>query len=220
MRESDAVNALQRIAAIAGDPAAPLVLTPAEPALDVFDSPPGAAARRAAGPRRRRGGVARQGPRHRRAAGRGARLLRWAVAPPPARAARPGRSAATRCIAAGRLWDYFRRHARAVLARGLRRGRARLGRQVLAWLRAQRLAQVSRDDVRRQALGQALERRAGAPVIEQLSTPAACARSRRRRDRRRPPAVRWDVNPALIGGSLAETAETPQPRPPPPAASG
>jgi hypothetical protein len=83
-------------------------------------------------------------------------------------------------------------------------------RQVLAWIRAAKRPQISREDVRRYALGQALNARQSMNVIEALE----CAGCLRRVDVPAgagggPRPLRWDVNPALIGESLAPTALTP-----------
>jgi hypothetical protein len=207
-RESDAVNALQRIARVAGDPAAPLVLQLNEPALKSFD---GHLARlhqelqrcdgvEAAWLGKGRGTVVRLAL--------ALALLDWAAnassaAPPPG--AITGETLSASC----RLWDYFRAHARAVLARAFPSDGERLMRRVLAWMRARGAAQISREDVRRDALGQALNAHQSLQVIQSLERAGFLRKAEADYAGNGRPALRWDVNPALIGVTLAETAETP-----------
>jgi hypothetical protein len=94
-------------------------------------------------------------------------------------------------------------HAQAVLARAFPSDGERLMRQVLGWIRARGARQISREDVRRDALGQALQ------VIQSLERADFLRKAEVDYAGNGRPALRWDVNPALIGGSLAETAETP-----------
>jgi hypothetical protein len=207
-RESDAVNALQRIARIAGDPAQPLVLQLNEPALKAFDDH---LARlhhelqrcdgvEAAWLGKGRGTVVRLAL--------ALALLEWSAnassaAPPPG--AITGESLSASC----RLWDYFRAHARAVLARAFPSDGERLMRQVLAWVRARGAGQISREDVRRDALGQAPNAHQALQVIQSLERSGFLRKAEIDYAGNGRPALRWDVNPALIGVALAETAETP-----------
>jgi hypothetical protein len=100
-------------------------------------------------------------------------------------------------------------HAQAVLARAFPSDGERLMRQVLAWIRARGARQISREDVRRDALGQALNAHQALQVIQSLERAGFLRKAEVDYASNGLPALRWDVNPALIGGSLAETAETP-----------
>jgi hypothetical protein len=207
-RESDAVNALQRIARVAGDPAQPLVLQLGEPAQKAFD---GHLARlhqelqrcdgvEAAWLGKGRGTVVRLAA--------ALALLEWAANASPA-APPPGAITLESLSASCRLWDYFRAHARAVLARAFPSDGERLMRQVLAWIRARGAARISREDVRRDALGQALNAHQSLQVIQSLERAGFLRKAEVDYAGNGRPALRWDVNPALIGIALAETAETP-----------
>ena len=207
-RESDAVSALQRIARAGGDPAQPLVLPLGEQALNAFDSHLG----RLHGELQRCDGVeaAWLGK------GRGTvvrlalalALLDWA-ANPSATVPQPRAITGESLSAACRLWDYFRAHARAVLARAFPSDGERLMRQVLGWIRARGAARISREDVRRDALGQALNAHQSLQVIQALERAGFLRKAEADYAGNGRPALRWDVNPALIGQTLAETAETP-----------
>jgi hypothetical protein len=207
-RESDAVNALQHIGRIAGDPTRPLALKLQELALGHLD---GHFERlhqmlqrcdgiEAAWLGKGRGTVVRLAL--------ALTLLGWAVdaslAKPP-----PGVIIGDTLFAASRLWEYFRAHARAVLVRAFPSDGERLMRQVLAWIRARGARQISREDVRRDALGQALNAHQSLQVIQSLERGGFLRRVVYEPDGAGRPALRWDVNPALIGGSLAEIAEIP-----------
>ena len=133
-------------------------------------------------------------------------LLAWAAnassaAPPPG--AITGESLSASC----RLWDYFRAHARAVLARAFPSDGERLMRQVLTWIRARGAGQISRKDVRRDALGQALNAHQALQVIQSLERGGFLRRIVHEPDGAGRPPLRWEVNPVVIGGSLAEIAE-------------
>ncbi|MBV8410454.1 MAG: DUF3987 domain-containing protein, partial [Alphaproteobacteria bacterium] len=208
LRESEGVQALQRIARIAGDPAKPQALSLDAQALKVLD---GHLARlhralqasesvEAAWLGKGRGMVARLGAAR--------ALLDWAanasaVAPTPS--VLRGETLSAACL----MWDYFHRHAQAVLGRGVRsEGEPRL-RQVLGWIRAAKRPQISREDVRREALGQALNAAQSMRVIDALER----AGHLRKLEVAAGPGggprpLRWEVNPALIGESLAPTALT------------
>ena len=176
------------------------------------------AACRPAALRRRRGGVAGQGPRHGGAAGVGAH----AAGPGGGRLVRPRRRRrfiiGDRLFAACRLWEYFRAHARAVLGRAFPSDGEQPMRQVLAWIRARGAAQVSREDVRRDALGQAPNARQALQVIQSLERAGFLRKADYKPDGAGRPPLRWDVNPSLIGESLAEIAEIAEIPAAPPAA--
>ncbi|TXL72275.1 DUF3987 domain-containing protein [Vineibacter terrae] len=98
--------------------------------------------------------------------------------------------------AAGLWWDYLWPHACAVLDTSGDDGRRHVG-KVLTWLAVQRLREVSREQIRRDALSQAVDA-AGADAIIAALVAAGCLRAvapqskgpgRRRR--------RWQVNPRL-----------------------
>ena len=205
-RESDVVNALQRIARVAGEPAAPLVLQLNESALKAFDSHLARLHRElqrcdgveAAWLGKGRGTVVRLAL--------ALALLDWAANASPA-APSPRAITGDTLSAACRLWDYFRAHARAVLARAFPSDGERLMRRVLAWIRARGAAQISREDVRRDALGQALNAHQSLQVIVSLERAGFLRKVAYEPDGAGRPPLRWDVNPALIGIALAEIAE-------------
>ena len=211
-RESDAVNALQHIARVAGDPARPLVLTLNEQARQYLDSHLARLHRDLQSERQRGDGIeaAWLGK------GRGMivrlalalALLAWAVNASPA-VTPPRTIIGDTLSSACFLWEYFRVHARAVLARAFPSDGERLMRQVLAWIRARRASQISREDVRRDALGQALNAHQALQVIRSLERGGFLRKAEVDYAGNGRPALRWDVNPALIGKTLAETAETP-----------
>jgi hypothetical protein len=207
-RESDVVSALQHIARFAGDPARPLVLKLHESALRGFDihlSRLHADLQRCDGVEaawlgKGRGMVVRLAA--------ALALLRHAVDASPATPP-PTIIIGETLFGACSLWEHFRAHARAVLARAFPSDGERLMRLVLAWIRARGAAQISREDVRRDALGQALNAHQALQVIQSLERAGFLRKAEVDYAGNGRPALRWDVFPALIGGSLAETAETP-----------
>ena len=223
LRESDAVNALDRIARTVTDPAAPLALTLDDGALRVLDDHIGrlnqelgrADGVEAAWLGKGRGMVARLAA--------ALTLLDWgarasSMAVPPR--AITGEAMGSAC----RLWDYFRSHARAVLARASPTDRERLMRRVLTWVRTSGATGISREDVRRDALGQALNAAQSQQVIESLERAGFLRKVEVEPGRNGRPAHRWHVNPILTAGAglapvtrrakgdaeTAETAETAQ----------
>jgi hypothetical protein len=98
------------------------------------------------------------------------------------------------------LWDdYFRLHAEVVFNRAGRSGRYHDARRVVRWLIKMRPAEVSREDIRRQALRQSVDAAKAEQVATQLVTanilrpaPEAAAPKRGR------PVKRWAVNPELF----------------------
>jgi hypothetical protein len=211
LRESDAVNALQHIARIAGDPAAPLALAPDGPALKILDEHLARLHRELQRSQAVEAAWLGKGPATVARLAAALALLAWAanassVAPPPTTIAGETMSAACR------LWDYFRSHARAVLARASPTGGAPLDsnylrRRVLAWIRLHGVAEVSREDVRRDALGQALNAGQTLDVIRSLERAGFLRRIAHEPDGPGRPPLRWDVNPVVIGASGAEIAE-------------
>jgi hypothetical protein len=107
--------------------------------------------------------------------------------------------------AAVRLWsDYLRPHARLVFDCAGPTDRDRQARRVLRWLKEKRPAEVSREDVRRHALGRTLDAIRTDGVLERLCAAGALrskllifsAQGGR-------PARRWEVNPALLAAADA-----------------
>jgi hypothetical protein len=123
--------------------------------------------------------------------------------------AEPSRIEATFVDAAIRLvTDYFWPHSRAALRQIGLSERHVNARRVLKWVRANRKIEVSREEIRREALGQALDAAATDALLDALSKAGWCrpiksivGKSGGR------PALRWHFNP-LLYGSPAETAET------------
>jgi len=102
--------------------------------------------------------------------------------------------------------DYFWPHSRAALRQvGLseRHGNAR---RVLRWIRSQKRAEVSREDIRRDALGQSLDADQTESLLNEL-VKAGWLRPVVRATAGRP-ARRWTANPRLLGA--AESAQTAQ----------
>ncbi len=101
------------------------------------------------------------------------------------------------------LWlEYFRPHAKAFLDRAAPSDVDRRARRVVRWLRATGAQQLSREDVRRHALGRTvdaagaeavLSRLTGAGVLHCLPLVIGPGGGR--------PAFRWEVNPALATAS-------------------
>jgi len=95
------------------------------------------------------------------------------------------------------LWaDYFHPHAQSVFQAGGRGDRDGSARRVARWLRRAGLAQVSREDIRRDALCQTVNSEGADQVIARLEAggvlrPLAAQSGERGGPRRR----RWDVNP-------------------------
>ena len=216
-REDEAVNALHRLAKVVGTPEKPLVLGYDEPALKAFDHFLGrlqgemlrAEGLEAGWLGKGRGTVARLAAV--------LALLDWtgraATAPPPRVITRD------HVTAACRLWEsYFRPHARAVFDHGAPMTQDHQARRVIRWIQTRGAMEVSREEVRREALGQSVNADGAQQVIFRLERagllralsyePAGPGR----------PARRWQVNPMLLGKQGAEIAETqtPSPRPSPP----
>ena len=99
--------------------------------------------------------------------------------------------------AAMRLWKgYFWPHARAALRQIGITDRHRDARRVLRWLRAHQRPEVSREDVRRDALGQRLDAEDTQRLLDELVR-VGWLRARTVATRGRS-AHRWDVNPRLL----------------------
>ncbi len=97
------------------------------------------------------------------------------------------------------LWsDFFLPHARRVFGETGDTGHDRLVRRAARWLKRSRFTTVSREDIRRIALSQAVNAEGADLVIERLELagivrPVACEAQGRRGPLRR----RWEVSPAL-----------------------
>jgi hypothetical protein len=106
-----------------------------------------------------------------------------------------GQEAMERAIA---LWSgYYRPHAKAFFDRATPSDVDSRARRVVRWLKASRLAEVSREDIRRTALGQTVNageadrvvaRLMQAGVLRPIAPEKPLGRGR--------PALRWEVNPA------------------------
>jgi hypothetical protein len=207
LRESEAATAFERIARIAGDPAAPLALFLDERARQAFDrhlAQLHEAVRAANGVEA--AWLGKGGGMVARLASALA-LLQWSTYTSPL-ALSPRSIAGDTMIAACTLWEYFRSHARAVLARAFPSKVDDLARRVLAWISDRRVAELSREDVRRDALHQAVDAEQALKVIRVLERAGYLREVAAEPGKlgRRP--MRWQVHPALIGGSLAEIALT------------
>src|SRR6266851_6135345 len=86
--------------------------------------------------------------------------------------------------------------------------RLRKARRVLAWIRIRGANQVSREDGRRDGLGLALNAHQSLHVIWLLEGVGFLRKAAYEPDSAGRLPLRRDVNPAVIGVSLAETAET------------
>jgi hypothetical protein len=194
--ESEAVNGLQRIANLVGDPARPLALVldaEAQQALDrhlaeLHGDVTQCDGFEAAWLGKGRGTVVRLAAI--------LTLLAWtantsALAPPPARISRDA------LLDGIRLWECFRRHARAVFERGAPTHEERRLRRVLAWIRDTDADVVSREEVRREALSQALDARGAQQVIAALEHAGILRRTATEQDGRGPRKQRWQVNPLV-----------------------
>ena len=111
----------------------------------------------------------------------------------------PGHIGHDQVEAAGKLWtDYFRPQAQAVFDRAIPSDFERRVRRVARWLQECGASVVSREDIRRKALGQTVNASETDNVLYRLDF-LGFVRSDRTRDREGPgrPANRWLVNPAL-----------------------
>ena len=122
-------------------------------------------------------------------------LLAWSapgssVAPGPM-----GRASAERAV---RLWsDYFRAHARALFDHSVPGERERLARRVARWLRSRGLGEVSREQVRSEALGRRVDAAEADQVLYRLQNAGVLQRVLYPAPLRGRPPNRWWVNPRL-----------------------
>ena len=98
-------------------------------------------------------------------------------------------------------WDYYRLHALALFRHGgtIEESQAR---RVVRWLGAHRRADVSREDVRRTALGRSVNARGADDVIACLVEGNALRLLPPPAGRVGRPPMRWAVNPLLSSGAL------------------
>ncbi len=108
-------------------------------------------------------------------------------------------SAAATLMDAHALWaGYFLPHARAVFGQAGGDGRDRHARRAARWLRRARLSQVSREDIRREALSQTVNADEADEVIDQLECAGVLrALAAQRVGGRGPTRRRWEINPKL-----------------------
>jgi len=122
-------------------------------------------------------------------------LLAWSGSGGPGQ---PGPIGRNQVEAAASLWtSYFRPHARAVFDRAMPSDLERRVRRVARWLKDEGTAVVSREDIRRRALGQSVNANDTDQVLYRLHflgfvRPDRCEEGGPGR-----PARRWQVNPAL-----------------------
>ncbi len=209
-RDADALAALRRIAAKVGTPDDPLELLVDKRGLATFDAflaGLSAELREAALQEREGLETAWLGK------GRGTvarlagvlELLAWSELGP---AGPPGHIGAEQMERAVRLWsDYFRGHAQALFHRTVVGERERQGRQVVRWLRQHGQRDVSREDIRVEALRRAVNASDTEQVLYRLRDAGIVQRI----DYRVPsgggrPPNRWWVHPALIANESAGNA--------------
>jgi hypothetical protein len=217
VREDEAVNALQRIARAVGTPEKPLVLAFEDQAVTVFDT---CLERLHPETLRAEGLLAGWLGKGRGTVARLAAvlaLLDW-TANRPANAPPPGVITAQHLHAAWDLWErYYRPHAQAVFDRAGPADRARQGqhqarqhaRRVIGWIRARGAAEISREEVRREALSQRVNAAGADEVILALEQAGVLREvdDEEEYPGRGRPARRWQVNPALLAKPAAQIAE-------------
>jgi len=217
VREDEAVNALQRIARAVGTPEKPLVLALEDQAVTVFDS---CLERLHGETLKAEGLLAGWLGKGRGTVARLAALLAlldW-TANRPSNAPPPTIITAQHLHAAWDLWQrYYRPHAQAVFDRAGPAERDRQGRhqarqharQVIGWIRARGPTQISREDVRREALSQRVKAAGADEVIAALEQAGVLREVADEEEYPGPgrPARRWQVNPALLAKPAAQIAE-------------
>ena len=98
------------------------------------------------------------------------------------------------------LWHgYFWPHARTVFTRAGRTQRDREARKVVRWLRQNRLPAVTRQDIRRDALGQTVDAAEADRIALRLEDFGVLRLDEVQREGRGRPVKRWLVNPRLRG---------------------
>jgi hypothetical protein len=194
-QDDDALKMLQRISRLARTPDDPLVLFFDQRGVEAFDGflvglhadRRGTEGLEAAWLGKGRSTVARLA---------GAlELLAWSGSDAPGL---PGHIGREQVEAAAALWTgYFRPHARVVFDRAAPTDFERRVRRVARWLRDGRAGTVSREDIRRRALGQTVNASDADQVLQRLGF-LGFVRPDRSEDRAfGRPAKRWQVNPVL-----------------------
>ncbi|MPZ30932.1 MAG: DUF3987 domain-containing protein [Rhodospirillales bacterium] len=143
-------------------------------------------------------------------------LLAWSELGP---AGPPAHIGAERIDGAARLWsDYFRPHARALFHRMVPSARDRQVRKVVRWLRQHGPSDVSREEIRCDALHYSVNASDAEQLLYRLRDAGIVQRINYDSLSRGRPPNRWWVNPALITrGSLGNSdnsAESPMDRTP------
>jgi len=196
-RDDDALARLQVIANLAGSAERPLHLPFDAPALERFDGfLAGLHARtqtveglEAGWLGKGRGTVARLAAI--------LTLLRWSEGPMQGAPQAIGVEALG---AAAELWkDYFAAHARAVFNRAGRTDRDRHARRAVRWLQQNKVAEVTREELRRDALYQSLDSQETDRVVSRLVEANVLRLLPPRRGVPGRPARRWQVHPAVKG---------------------
>ncbi len=123
-------------------------------------------------------------------------FLAWAIQPQGT--AEPAQVPAWTIKAAARLWrDYLWPHARAVFRTAGSSPRDSQSQKILRWIRRERRTEVSRTELRRDALGRTCNAAAAERVAEQLVSAGWLKPVHAERDGRGRPPSRWAVNPVL-----------------------
>ena len=116
----------------------------------------------------------------------------------PLRRAPPRVILAQQVAAAIRLWnDYFRPRALAVFNQAGRTDRDRNARRTVRWLKANDLDEVSREQIRCEALCWAVDAEGADRVIARLEQGGVLRPVQATMNRRGRPLRRWAVNPGL-----------------------
>jgi Protein of unknown function (DUF3987) len=218
-REDEAVNALQRIARAVGIPEKPLVLSFEDRAVTAFDV---SLERLHPETLKAEGFLAGWLGKGRGTVARLAAvlaLLDW-TANRPGNAPPPTVITTQHLCAAWDLWErYYRPHAQAVFDRagpadGDRQGKHKArqhARRVIGWIRARGVKEISREEVRREALSQRVNAAGADEVILALEQAGALREVEVDEDYPSPgrPARRWQVNPVLLAKPAAQIAESP-----------
>jgi hypothetical protein len=217
-RDADALAALRRIAAKVGRPDDPLELLVDKRGLGVLnDFLAGLSAElREAAVQEREGLETAWLGKGRGTVARLAgvlELLAWSETGP---SGPPGHIGAEQMERAVRLWsEYFRGHARALFHRTVVSEREQQARQVARWLRQQGRPDVSREDVRREALRRTVNASDAEQVLYRLRDAGIVQRINYRMTGAGRPPNRWWVNPALItnesGGNAGNARKSPRP---------
>jgi hypothetical protein len=122
-------------------------------------------------------------------------LLAWSAPGSSVRPSPIGRAPAERAV---RLWsDYFRHQARALFLHSVPGERERLARRVARWLRSRGLTEVSREQVRTEALSRGVDAAETDQVLYRLQNAGIVQQALYTAPLRGRPPNRWWVNPRL-----------------------